>query len=157
MMSVRTMKNHKQQSGFTLIELMIVVAIIGILASLAFPAYQSFTVRAKLIEILRFSDAAKTYLWEEYFTSAHMPEANSYAANNVVDMMLSSPYVDTAIYTKTDNDNASIEVKFKGMGAGADGETMIFQLATDQEKITMDCSQGTMADFYRPSSCRTNH
>lgn len=149
--------NKNKQSGFTLIELMIVVAIIGILASLAFPAYQSFTVRAKLIEILRFSDAAKTYLWEEYFTNAHMPEANSHAANNIVDMMLSSPYVYTAIYTKNDNDNISLEVTFKGMGAGADGETMIFQLATDQEKIMMDCSQGTMADFYRPASCRTNH
>lgn len=150
-------KKNTHQSGFTLIELMIVVAIIGILASLAFPAYQSFTVRAKLIEILRFSDAAKTYLWEEYFTNAHMPEVNSHAANNIVDMMLSSPYVDTAIYTKMDNDNASLELTFKGMGAGADGKTMIFQLATDQEKIMMDCSQGTMADFYRPSSCRTNH
>lgn len=148
---------NTQQSGFALIELMIVVAIIGILASLAFPAYQSYMVRAKLIETLRFSDAAKTYLWEEYFTSAHMPEANSHAANNVVDMMLSSSYVDTAIYTKTDNDNASLEIRFKGMGAGADGKTMIFQLATDQEKITMDCSQGTMTDFYRPSSCRTNY
>lgn len=149
---------HKNKNrGFTLIELMSVVAIIGLLTAIALPSYQSFTVRAKLIETLRFADAAKTYIWEEYFTNAHMPEANSNAANNVTDMMLSSAYVDTAVYTKTDDETAQIEVKFKGMGAGADGETLIFLLATDQEKITMACNQGTMSDVYRPSSCRTHN
>jgi type IV pilus assembly protein PilA len=149
--------NYKNyQNGFTLIELISVVAIIGLLAAMAVPTYQSFTIRAKLIEILRFSDAAKTYIWEEYATNAHMPAPTSTAAINVTEMMLASQYIDTATYTQIDAQSSSVEVTFKDMGAGADGETIIFNLTTDTSKITMDCSQGTMSDFYRPSECRTN-
>lgn len=149
-------KKYKQQ-GFTLIELMSVVAIIGLLAAIAIPSYQFFTIRAKLIEILRFSDAAKTYLWEEYATNAHMPDATSNTANDVKNMLLTSQYVDIANYTKIDADTASVEITFKDMGAGTDGKTMIFLLETDTAKIEMDCSQGTLPDSYRPSSCRANN
>lgn len=149
-------KNKKNwQQGFTLIELMIVVSNIGILAAIAIPSYQYFTIRAKLIEVLRFSDAAKTYIWEEYATNAYMPEAGTTTAQNVTDMMLASDHVGTATYTKIDDDTSSLEVTFKLMGAGADGKSIIFLLATDKAHLDVDCSQGTLADFYRPSSCRS--
>ncbi|MFI0398086.1 MAG: pilin [Thiolinea sp.] len=144
----------KWQQGFTLIELMIVVSNIGILTAIAIPSYQYFTIRAKLIEVLRFSDAAKTYIWEEYASSAYMPEEGTTTAQNVTDMMLASDHVATATYTKIDNDTSSLEVIFKLMGSGADGKSIVFLLSTDKTKIGMDCSQGTLADFYRPSSCR---
>ena len=55
---------NKVQKGFTLIELMIVVAIIGILAAIAIPAYQDYTIRAKITEGLNLADSAKTAVAE---------------------------------------------------------------------------------------------
>jgi type IV pilus assembly protein PilA len=62
----------KVQQGFTLIELMIVVAIIGILAAIAIPAYQDYTIRAKVTEGIGLADAAKTAV-SEAFQSGDMP------------------------------------------------------------------------------------
>ena len=57
---------NKIQKGFTLIELMIVVAIIGILAAIAIPAYQDYTIRAKVTEGLNLADSAKTAVAESW-------------------------------------------------------------------------------------------
>jgi type IV pilus assembly protein PilA len=58
------------QKGFTLIELMIVVAIIGILAAIAIPAYQDYTIRAKVTEGLNLADSAKTSVAEAFSPTA---------------------------------------------------------------------------------------
>jgi type IV pilus assembly protein PilA len=63
----------KIQQGFTLIELMIVVAIIGILAAIAIPAYQDYTIRAKVTELINAAGVCKTSVAEYYQTKGAMP------------------------------------------------------------------------------------
>ena len=67
------------QKGFTLIELMIVIAIVGILAAVALPAYQDYTVRAKMSEPLALMGEAKTTIAEYYMANGVMPSNASQA------------------------------------------------------------------------------
>src|SRR5688572_18059244 len=72
------------QKGFTLIELMIVVAIIGILAAVALPAYQDYTVRAKISEVILAMSACRTSITEVYQTGGTPPTANSWGCESGV-------------------------------------------------------------------------
>ena len=70
------------QGGFTLIELMIVVAIVGILAAIAIPQYQDYTIRARVSEGVNLASAAKTGVAEFYNTNSSFPSSNSQAGIN---------------------------------------------------------------------------
>jgi type IV pilus assembly protein PilA len=71
------------QQGFTLIELMIVVAIIGILAAVALPAYQDYTVRAKMSEVILAMSACRTSITELYQTGGTPPGADNWGCEGV--------------------------------------------------------------------------
>ena len=70
--------NRAIQKGFTLIELMIVVAIIGILAAVALPAYQDYTKRAKLTEVILAASSCRTSITEIYQSATTLPTAGSW-------------------------------------------------------------------------------
>ena len=71
------------QQGFTLIELMIVVAIIGILAAVALPAYQDYTVRAKMSEVILAASSCRTTITEVWQSGGSAPLANSWGCEGV--------------------------------------------------------------------------
>ncbi|BBN82708.1 pilin [Pseudoalteromonas sp. A25] len=72
---------RQQQGGFTLIELMIVVAIIGILSAVALPAYQDYVARAQATEAVSLSAGAKTAIAEYHQVNGSYPDANSTPTN----------------------------------------------------------------------------
>jgi type IV pilus assembly protein PilA len=145
------MKN--MQKGFTLIELMIVVAIIAILAAIAIPAYQDYLVRSQVSEASTLADGAKTAIAEFYSNTGNFPTNNA-SAGLALSTDIRGKYVKSV---DVSTDKGIIEVAFGG-GANTAIQSSIFALSaiTHAGSIEWSCANAktTVAPKYLPTSCR---
>ena len=143
---------NKLQKGFTLIELMIVVAIIGILAAIAIPAYQDYTIRAKVSELIGFAAAAKTSVSEFYVSQNGMPSTSASAGINTT---ATSKYMASTTYVQTNTTVAYIELTAASdIGGSANGTTIRFTGTGSANGVDWACTGGNMPAKYRPANCR---
>ena len=151
------------QKGFTLIELMIVVAIIGILAAVALPAYQDYTVRAKVSEVILAMSACRTSITEVYQSGGSGPAANSWGCESAGG---TTKYV-ASIATTIDG---KVTAEVRGINADVDGGVVtLVPMAADGVVATAANNMGaglfgwrcglaadgtTLNMKYLPGSCR---
>ncbi len=141
---------QKEQQGFTLIELMIVVAIIGILASIAMSAYRNYLIRTQIAEGLTLSAPVKVAVAEYHNQTGAYPANNSDASLGVPTNYTGS-YVDSISVT-----GAVISIQY-GNKANAliNGETVTITAQSNPGSMDWDCaSGGVISETYLPSSCR---
>jgi type IV pilus assembly protein PilA len=144
----------KKQQGFTLIELMIVVAIIGILAAIAIPAYQDYTIRAQVSEGLSLSAGAKAAVAEFYQDSGDWP-ANNAEAGLETDTNIKGKYV-TKVVVTAGATTGILTVTYGGdANSNITGDSMTLTATDNTGSVSWECANGSGLDAkWLPSACR---
>ena len=140
----------KIQSGFTLIELMIVIAIIGILAAIAIPAYQDYVARTQMGEAMTLASGSKTAVAEFYSNWGKFPSNNA-SAGVAQPASIVGKYVTTVTIV-----NGVITAKLKGSGKVANGienKTLVLTPTTHAGSVEWACTSNAL-NKYLPSVCR---
>lgn len=140
----------KKQQGFTLIELMIVVAIIGILAAIAIPAYQDYTIRAQVSEGLSLSAGAKAAVAEYYQDQGAWPTNNDQAgvegSTNITGKYVTQVAVVDNVITVTYGGDANANIA---------GDTLTMTATDNAGSVSWACANGAgLENKWLPAACR---
>ena len=144
----------KKQQGFTLIELMIVVAIIGILAAIAIPAYQDYTIRAQVSEGLNLAGGAKAAVAEVVMDSGTFPTTNALAGLSASNTIKGKYVSDVAVGA-----GGVVQVTYAGPSAHtilSGGGLLQLSPTTNAGSVEWACKSNgnTIADKHLPAACR---
>lgn len=134
-----------KQKGFTIIELMLVIAIVGILATMAVPAYQDYVIKARVTEGMSLATAARMAVTETMISTNTLPAdqaAVGYesppSTANVHSVVIGGQGIITVTYTP----------------AAGDGSLVLKPTLTDKGELSWSCTGGTLLPKYRPANCR---
>lgn len=130
--------------GFTLIELMVTVAIIGLLAAIAIPAYQDYTIRTRVTEGLNLASAAQLAVNEYTLTNNQLPV-------NAIDVQYTSPAATSNVISIVMGNQGVITINY-ALDAG--NGTIVLRPTLQIGALQWDCTGGTLLPKYRPAACR---
>lgn len=138
------------QGGFTLIELMVVVAVLAFLITIGLPAYQNYVIRTKVAEIMVFGDSARSNLSEYYLTAGHMPDSVDQASINTNPDQ--SEYIGSITFSTTVN---TATLTYAVTNLSVTGNIALVGTATPNG-MQWSCSTPatTLDTIYLPQNCR---
>ena len=146
----------KKQQGFTLIELMIVVAIIGILAAIALPAYQDYTTRSRISEGLSLAAGAKTAVVETFSSTGRWPTTNESAglSTNATDIRGAAV---ESVQVSADASGGILTIQYNDTvinDSTAANRQLTLRANDATGSITWTCARGQIEASLVPSNCR---
>ncbi len=144
----------KVQKGFTLIELMIVVAIIGILAAIALPAYQDYMARSQASESVVLLDGARTFIEEKVTVDSAFPTWSDTNAATTAGIKAQGQYgaISSATQDSTNDDAGTIVYTFKSSGINKNIQSDTVTYTRTTATGAWACTS-TLASKYKPKGC----